>query len=259
MNTKHTHNWLIDATLFTGLIAAFFLDLTGLELHQWLGVGIGAIALYHLLDHWQWITAVTSRFFGKTSNRSRGYYLVNLSILAGFLIITFTGLIISSWLDLSLSNPESWLTIHILASIGTLILVTLKIVLHWRWIAVVTRKVFNPPPAPVPNPAPARPAPSGSGQLSRAEFLKVLGVASLASLVALTQAVNSLPSPEAALTSTAQTSQTSQVSTSASSSNLASASLACSVRCDKRCSYPGHCHRYTDTNGNGRCDYGECA
>ena len=259
MSTKHTHNWLIDATLFIGLIAAFFLDLTGLELHQWIGAGIGAIALYHLVVHWQWVTAVTGRFLGKTSNRSRGYYLINLSILAGFLIITFTGLIISSWLDLSLSNLESWLTIHILASIGTLILVTLKIVLHWRWIAAVTRKVFNPPPAPVPNPAPARPAPSGSGQLSRAEFLKVMGVASLASLFALTQAVNSLPTAEAASTSTAQTSQPGQVSTSASSSNLASASQACSVRCDKRCSYPGHCHRYTDTNGNGRCDYGECA
>ena len=75
----------------------------------------------------------------------------------------FTGLVISSWLDLSLSNSESWLTIHILASIGTLILVTLKIVLHWRLIAAVTRKVFRSSPAPAANPAPARSAPSGSG------------------------------------------------------------------------------------------------
>jgi len=29
------------------------------------------------------------------------------------------------------TNLESWLTIHILASIGALILVTLKIVPHW--------------------------------------------------------------------------------------------------------------------------------
>ena len=101
MTTKPTSHWLIDAALFAGLIAAFFLDLTGLELHQWLGVGIGVIAIYHLVAHWQWVAAVTGRFFGKTSNKSRSYYLINLSILAGFFTITFTGLIISSWLDLS--------------------------------------------------------------------------------------------------------------------------------------------------------------
>jgi hypothetical protein len=37
-----------------------------------------------------------------------------------------------------------------------------------------------------------------------------------------------------------------------------SASTSCRVRCDRRCSYPGHCHRYRDTNGNNLCDEGEC-
>ncbi len=45
-----------------------------------------------------------------------------------------TPLLICPWLGLTLSNFESWLTIHILASIGTLILVTLKIVPHWNFI-----------------------------------------------------------------------------------------------------------------------------
>ena len=269
MNTKHTSHWLIDAALFTGLIAAFFLDLTGLELHQWLGAGIGVIATYHLLVHWQWVAAVTNRFFGKTSTRSRSYYLLNLTILAGFFIITVTGLVISSWLDLTLNNMESWLTIHILASISTLILVTLKIVLHWRWIASVTRKVFRPSPAPAANPAPARPAPSGSGQLSRAEFLQVIGLSSAASVLALTQAVNSLSVTEAAVTYTALASQSGSTASSstasqASSASVSSASLSiasqvCSLRCDRRCSYPWHCRHYEDANNNGRCDFGECA
>jgi len=33
----------------------------------------------------------------------------------------------------------------------------------------------------------------------------------------------------------------------------------CVVRCPNRCSYPGKCRRYVDTNGNGLCDLGECA
>ena len=269
MNTKPTSHWLIDAALFTGLIAAFFLNLTGLELHQWLGAGIGILALYHLLAHWQWVAAVTDRFFGKTMPNKRASLAGDLAILAGFFLITLTGLVISTWLDLSLSNSESWLTIHILASIGTLILVTLKIVLHWRWIAAVTRKVFRSSPAPAANPAPARPAPTGRGQLSRAEFLKVIGFASAASFLALTQAVNSLSVTEAAAVDTALASQTGSASSSstasqassasASSASLSSTSQTCTLRCDKGCSYPGHCRHYEDTNNNGRCDFGECA
>ncbi len=33
-------NWLIDATLLAGFLATFFLDLTGLVVHQWLGVAV---------------------------------------------------------------------------------------------------------------------------------------------------------------------------------------------------------------------------
>ena len=259
MHTKPTSHWRIDAALFTGLIAAFFLDFTGLELHQWIGVAGGALAIYHLLAHWRWVKAVTSRFFGKTAHRSRLYYLIDAALLIGFLSLTFTGLVISSWLDLNLTNADSWLTIHIFASIGTLILVTLKIVLHWRWIAAVNRKLFTAPPAPASRPAAAAPAPAVSGQISRAEFLKIAGIACAASFLALTQAMNSLGAAESSAAGTELAAQVSSASSSASTSSLSSASQACTLRCDKSCAYPGHCRRYQDTNSNGRCDFGECA
>ena len=37
-------NWLIDLALFVGFLVAFVLDLTGLPLHQLLGVLVGAVA-----------------------------------------------------------------------------------------------------------------------------------------------------------------------------------------------------------------------
>ena len=62
-------NWMIDAVLFIGFILLFFLNLTGLALHQWIGIAGGALALYHLITHWDWVEAVTKRFFGRTSSR----------------------------------------------------------------------------------------------------------------------------------------------------------------------------------------------
>ncbi len=45
MNKKQIHYWWIDAFLLAVFIAAFFLNLTGLELHQWIGIvgGIGIL------------------------------------------------------------------------------------------------------------------------------------------------------------------------------------------------------------------------
>ncbi len=52
------HNWWIDSALFGAFLLTFFLDLTGLTLHQWLGVVAGALALYQLARHWTWTWAV---------------------------------------------------------------------------------------------------------------------------------------------------------------------------------------------------------
>ena len=49
MNTKQKTNWWIDTVLFIGFITTFFLDLTGVEAHQWIGILSGALAAYHLL------------------------------------------------------------------------------------------------------------------------------------------------------------------------------------------------------------------
>ena len=37
-------NWWVDAALFVGFIGAFFLNLSGVVLHQWLGVVAGVLA-----------------------------------------------------------------------------------------------------------------------------------------------------------------------------------------------------------------------
>ena len=58
---KNKQNWLIDGVLFLGFLVTFFLDFTGLAWHQWLGILIGSIALYHLLIHWKWVLTVTKR------------------------------------------------------------------------------------------------------------------------------------------------------------------------------------------------------
>ena len=293
MKNKQKTRWWVDAVLFTGFILTFFLDLTGLELHQWIGVFVAALAVYHLLTHWDWVSAVTQRFFGKTSDRARQYYALDATLMLGVTAIAATGLVISTWLNLTLANYTAWLNVHIVASIATLLALAVKLALHNRWIVSTARGALARQPAslarrataPAREGAPAVAAPrqttprltaprlSAPRPVSRREFLGVMGVAGLASLLALFRGAEGLmalsggnaqgASSNAAQIGSGAASTSSQGSTSQSSSDSLSGSSTangvCSVSCNRRCAYPGHCRRYTDSNDNGYCDLGECA
>jgi hypothetical protein len=268
MTNKPITQWFIGAALFGGFVLSFWLDLTGVALHQWLGVAVGALALYHLVAHWRWVKAVSQRFFGRTSRQARIFFVVDAGLAAGFAAIIVTGLVISTWLDLALASYTTWLTVHIVASLATLALVVLKIGLHWRWIVTTARKRILP--------APTRPAPVAQVQLvavtsqaGRRDFLRLMaGVGALALLGGVNalgglkeeQAEASVDTPDvlqqATAPSTASRRMRGNASSAAGSSD--STSSTCQVQCNRRCSYPGHCRRYTDSNGNGRCDLGEC-
>jgi hypothetical protein len=256
METNRIQNkWLIDAGLFAGFIILFWLDLTGVALHQWLGVAIGALVVYHLVTHWNWVTSVTERFFKRTSPQARRFYLVDGGLGAGFMLILFTGLVISTWFSLSLSNYAAWKNVHILSSIATLLLIVVKIGMHWRMIVQTARKTVFAPEESLPQLQPVKPAQALA--TGRRDFLKLMGVVGAASILAVGSALDEI---EAASSSEGGVTQLITVQDSSSSSpwDNSSDSTACSVRCPRGCGYPGHCQRYTDSNGNQRCDLGEC-
>lgn len=190
VKSKQTTNWWIDILLFAGFILTFFLDLTGLELHQWLGVLAGALAGWHLLRHMNWVTAVTKRFFSRGSSRTRSYYILDVLLFSSFLLILITGLVISTWLALPLSSYIAWVNVHIIGSITALVVLLLKILLHWRWITCTASRIARSVKAPAAGqPAHAR---AGTARMGRREFLKVLGISGAASMLALGSASSAL-------------------------------------------------------------------
>jgi len=250
MNTRQKNRWWVNVALFAFFIGAFFLDWTGLTLHQWIGAAGGLIAIYHLAAHWSWVKAVTGCFFGKTSEQARIYYGIDGLLMFGLLTILYSGLIISTWLNLALWNYSTWLAVHIAASVAMLLVLLVKLALHWRWITVTAGRLFSQNST-----APAVMTPQDTN-LSRRQFVKVLGGAgALLTMLALGKSIESLPAASV---------QSSTVDEDAASTIqnrwfTQSGSGTCQVQCNRRCSYPGHCRRYRDTNGNNRCDLGECA
>ncbi|NLG26648.1 MAG: hypothetical protein GX557_01975 [Chloroflexi bacterium] len=192
---KQKTNWIIDAGLFLGFVLTFFLDLTGLALHQLLGVLVGALAAYHLLAHWAWVKAVTKRLFQCGCGKARWNYIIDAGVLLGMALILLTGLGMSTWLNLPLQRYYLWHLVHVWASIATVALVVLKLGLHWHWIVNVARKHILPKPQPAARPAPGGqpalvPVPVAVDQrrLDRRAFLVLMGGVSVAGALAIRNA-----------------------------------------------------------------------
>lgn len=282
MRAKQRSKFWVDLILFAGFSLAFFLDLTGLPLHQFLGLGAGLLALYHLAAHWQWLCSVGQRLFDRACARPRLYFFLDLILFAGFAYILGSGLVISTWLNLALADYETWRVVHVVVAALTMLALLAKLVLHWRWIANAAASLL---PAPQPVGALA-PLPAAAPNPGRREFLRVMGVTTVVGIFALGKSLQSLSSTAAQLAEAASQTPTAQPTaqaaaaalqptsapvatatpqptsqpqpTAAAQATSAPAAAACVVRCNKGCAYPGRCRRYTDGNQNGRCDLGEC-
>jgi len=266
-------NWWIDCILFVSFLVMFFLELTGVVLHQWLGLLAGIWALYHLVRHWGWLSAVGQHFFARASLKALLYTLLDAALLLGFGIILVSGLIISTWLDLPLQQTaQTWVTLHVTASEVTLGLVVLKVLVHGRWVIAMTRRVFRPLSALQAQPV--------KGGVTRREFLRmaglVCGAAGLAMLAvarplaelghvvaedAAAEPTDSPAQPGATATVAQQAQLQPVVQPTAVATSTAIVPAAACQRCPKgrHCAYPGGCRLYADANGNGLCDLGECA
>jgi len=126
------------------------------------------------------------------SGRVRVYYLLDGTLLLAFIIITITGVIISTWLDIFLSNYMLLRSIHIVSSIAGLLLLIVKMGLHWKFFANIL-KPFRFPTRKLPVPAPH----TASGY-TRRDALKTIGVISAVGIFGLFKAAAALAIPKAA-------------------------------------------------------------
>jgi hypothetical protein len=245
-------NWWLDLVLLLIFWAGFFPEFTGLELHQWLGIGAVLLATWHLIVHWPWVKNVTLRFFSLPSRQAHVFYAVDLGVMFGFFMILITGLLISTWLDLPWNDFASWMHIHLMVSIFTLGMIVLKLVLHWRWIAASARRnFFDRWSGRIGGGAPRTASP-----LDRRDFLKLSGVLGAATVFTIHNLFDGSGDGQAS------SAQSESQEIKAESADIVDAvkptSTACIVRCPNGCSYPGRCQRYVDSNKNNLCDNGEC-
>jgi len=137
-------NLAVDMLIVSGFLFATQPHLTGMAIHEWLGLGLAVGFLTHVLLHWRWVYESTRRLFGKLARQSRVNYLLNLALLAAFTLIIFSGLMISEeilpLIGLQGVHGIVWKCLHTTVADAVVWLVALHIALHWKWIVTAAKK-----------------------------------------------------------------------------------------------------------------------
>lgn len=144
-------NLAVDIVIFLFFLVVEAPKFSGLPVHEWLGIAIGAGVLTHVLLHWSWIIEISRRLFGKAQTIARINYVLNLLLFLAIVTIIFTGLMISETvmplLGITVAKNNLWRGVHTTAANLFILLVALHVALHWQWFVNLVRRSNNAPDA----------------------------------------------------------------------------------------------------------------
>jgi hypothetical protein len=167
---RNTLNLFVDIAIFLAFLVAMAPHFSGIAVHEWLSIALGAAIVTHLLLHWQWIVEVIRRFFGKLQWSARVNYVLNALLFVDVTVVIFTGLMISEaalpQLGIHLTPGGAWRMLHTLTANLFVPLIGLHVALHWQWIFnTVKRLVVRQPARRLPQPDRVAVAQSRTGDL----------------------------------------------------------------------------------------------
>jgi thiosulfate reductase cytochrome b subunit len=154
-------NWIWDAILIGAFALLMEPDFSGLTLHEWGGLVMGAALVIHVILHWKWVVNVTRRIFQSVNTQVRIKYWVDAGLAISFLTIILTGIAISTTLNtaailgLSASLLDVARQVHFLSTDLTLVLVAVHMALSWKWIVNTTQRTLLGQPSLQPTAAPS--------------------------------------------------------------------------------------------------------
>lgn len=142
-------NFWIDIALFLMFIVDMNTHLTGMSVHEWLGIVFGGSLIYHIFVHWNWISTTTRKLFGKLPAVQRIRYIVDLALFVMMTIVVASGIIISREaipaLGITINGSRYWSMLHHTTSNLVIVLVGLHLALSWSWLTTAwTRYIWAP-------------------------------------------------------------------------------------------------------------------
>jgi hypothetical protein len=139
--TRRSTLFALDATMLTLFIILVSWRLTGVSLHEWLGITLTILILAHLLVHWGWVEGRVSAL-RRVSRRRVGGLLLNTAVFIAMGATIVSGFVVSKVLIPNHLTPDDylrWHGLHESASTLTVFLLGLHVAYNWDRIRASLR------------------------------------------------------------------------------------------------------------------------
>lgn len=136
-------NLIIDSAALLVYLIVANPAITGIGIHEWLGLGVFVIFLVHVSTHFDWIIDTLRGTTKSPSLARQGNLVVDGLMLAVFMVVTVSGLGISGAVlpafGLYSEGYYFWAPLHSISAKVLLALFIVHLVVHWRWIYTAAR------------------------------------------------------------------------------------------------------------------------
>jgi hypothetical protein len=135
---------ILDSSMLVALVLLLSPRMTGLAVHESLGVAFSFLLLVHLLIAWPWISTTTKRVFVSVNRRVRVNYSLNTILFILIIIELVSGLVISQvvlpFAGIRTINDGSWRALHNLTLNWTMLAAGFHLAINWEWIRSALRQ-----------------------------------------------------------------------------------------------------------------------
>lgn len=143
MDAKKRSALVVDLIVLVVYLVVANPALTGIGVHEWLGIAAFVAFVAHAAQHGDWVAETARTAFARPSLGRTGHFVLDALIVVAFMTCTVSGVLVSGAvlpaLGLYADGFFFWDPLHAASAKVLLALLVVHVVAHWRWIAGLFR------------------------------------------------------------------------------------------------------------------------
>lgn len=143
MDAKKRNALVVDLIVLVVYLVVANPALTGIGVHEWLGIAAFVVFVAHAAQHGDWVAETVRTAFARPSLGRTGHFVLDALIVVAFMTCTVSGVLVSGAVlpafGLYADGFFFWDPLHAASAKVLLALLVVHVVAHWRWIAGLFR------------------------------------------------------------------------------------------------------------------------
>lgn len=143
---KQYTKYFLDLIMTLCFICIMKIKITGMHLHEILGLWILIFVIIHNLLNFKWIKSVSKKLFDESLNtRTKISCYLNMILAVLVTVTVVSGLLVSVTIfrNITTENRELWANVHKISALLTFIGISIHVGLHWKMIMHAFRTMFK--------------------------------------------------------------------------------------------------------------------